>query len=174
MKQLRLLVIVLLPRILHAAPITQGDVTLALGPDFLLDDAATGGGDTNLVTAEFDRDLTGLWIGTAGCDASISGIGWASPAGGTTATLATVTITYLGADGAEGGGDDVGFGSVTDTLNFTGVGEYFWQFDTPLTNRIDDLNELLGEGSDDDRREMRAKVRSALTERSRLHLPLRS
>ena len=42
-----------------------------------------------------------------------------------------------------------------------------------LTNRIDDLNELLGEGSDDDRREMRAKVRSALTERSRLQDDLR-
>ena len=42
-----------------------------------------------------------------------------------------------------------------------------------LTNRIDDLHDLLGDGSDEDRREIRAKTRSVCAERSTLQDDLR-
>ncbi|MDF7825373.1 glycosyl hydrolase [Pontiellaceae bacterium B12227] len=125
-----------------AATIVQDDVTAVMGPGFFLDDAAIGGGDTTTGNINLTRTFSGLQLGAQGCEVIITGIGWASSAGGTTATEATATITYLGADGVWGGGDDVVIGSATDALLFSGAGEYAWQFDTPLRASIDGLNSL--------------------------------
>lgn len=127
---------------LHAADIVTGDVTSTLGPDFFFDSASVGGGtDFNSSNQGFARDFGALDVGNGGSNVTITGIGWASSAGGTVATEVTATITYLGADELVGGGDDVVVGSVTDTLVFSGAGEYVWDFDSPLTAV------LSGEGS---------------------------
>ncbi len=130
-----------------AATIVAGDVTANLGPDFFLDAAATGGNDffvNQPNTALFGRTFSGLNVGPGGSQVSISGVGWASANNATAsdATSAQVTITYLGADGVFGGGDDVAFGSVTDNYTFSGAGEYYWRFDTPLEAVIDGLNSI--------------------------------
>jgi hypothetical protein len=125
---------------LAAADIVTGDITSALGPDFFFDSASPGGGtDFNSNNPSFNRSFGTLNNGTGGAEITITGIGWASSAGGTTATSVTVTITYLGADQAVGGGDDILVGSVTDNLVFTAAGEYVWDFDTPLVAQIDGL-----------------------------------
>ncbi|NDV61635.1 hypothetical protein G0Q06_04150 [Puniceicoccales bacterium CK1056] len=119
------------------AEIDLGDVTAQLGPDFLLDDAATGGTDTT-TSDLFAKRVLGVNQGIDGSEVTITGIGWAcAGAAATTATEATVTITYLGADGTYGTGDDIDFGTHTAAFNFAGAGEYFWAFDYPLTGTID-------------------------------------
>lgn len=131
-----------------AATIVAGDVTANLGPDFFLDAASTGGGDfivNQPNTALFGRTFSGLNVGPGGSQLSISGVGWASANNATAsdATSAQVTITYLGADGVFGGGDDVAFGSVTDNYTFAGAAsEYYWLFDAPLVATIDGLNSV--------------------------------
>ena len=110
-----------------AAPITKGDVTATLGPDFFFDTASTGGGDNS--TTEFNRDYNGTFAGKA---LTITGIGWASSAGGTTAGQSTATFTDLGPDDTFGTTDDVFLGSVNDSLIFSGAGEYYWSFDNPI------------------------------------------
>jgi arylsulfatase A-like enzyme len=112
----------------QAADITLADVTSTLGPNFIQDDAVIGG--NNNTTANFNRDVSGVW--TAGSEVNISGIGWASKAGGTLATSATVTFTDLGPDDLFGTADDALVGTVTDSLIFATAGEYAWSFDTPI------------------------------------------
>lgn len=131
----------------QAATIVIGDVTANLGPDFFFDTAAVGGGDFGVNqpgSATFDRSFGTLNVGTGGSDVIISGIGWATlnNAAQNDATSATVTITYLGQDGAFGGGDDVVIGSITDNFTFATNGEYYWKFDTPVSTTIDGTNNL--------------------------------
>jgi hypothetical protein len=131
-----------------AATIVSGNVTTTLGPDFFLNDAATGGMDFTINqpgTANLTRDFGALNVGAGGTTINISGIAWASPNSATTndATSAEVTITYLGLDGAFGGGDDVLIGSVTDNYVFTAAGTtYVWAFDSPMSATIDGLNSV--------------------------------
>ena len=116
----------------------------------LFDETRTGGGDT-AAAATFNPQrflqgvsgtnsnwAVGLPTGNPGT-VEFTGLGLALR-GGTTATLASVNILYLGADGNFGGADDELVGTVTDSLNFTATGEYAWSFDTPLQFAWDGLN----------------------------------
>lgn len=120
----------------------------ALGTDFFFNTAATGGTDFGVNqpnSAVFLRSFGSLNVGVGGSTINISGIAWASlnNAGANDATSATVGITYLGADGVVGGGDDVGFGNLTDNFTFAGAANvYAWSFDTPFSATIDGLNNL--------------------------------
>ncbi len=135
---------------LAVCPVGAADITEAptssLGTDFLIDEAATGGSDVDSFgTPErlnLDRDLGPLVPGAGGVDVSITGLAFGMPAAGNTdGNLITATITYLGADGADGGGDDVELGARSDTLVYTtGAGVYSWAFDTPVTGTIDGAN----------------------------------
>ena len=116
----------------------------------LFDEARTGGGDNTTSALNPARTLEGVsgtnsnWAagltpGTAGT-IDFTGFGFALSGGGTTASSVSLNIIYLGADGGTGGTDNELVGTVTDTLNFTGAGEYGWVFDTPLQFAWDGLN----------------------------------
>ena len=138
MKRICALVIGLMFFSAYAETIEQGDVTAELGPDFFLDDASIGGGDSAAQSSwNINRDFDGIAAGPEGSQIIITGIGWSSQGGGTTANQLITTITDLGADRVPGGVDDVVIGSTTNALAFTGAGEYYWRFDTPMTNNID-------------------------------------
>lgn len=128
-----------------ASPIVEAPTSI-LGTDFLIDEAATGSGDLNSSGSpealNLDRDLGPFTPGSGGIDINIPGIAFGMPSGGNTnGNVITATITYLGADGSEGGGDDIELGSVSDSLDFTtGAGVYSWLFDTPLSANIDGAN----------------------------------
>lgn len=116
----------------------------------LFDEARTGGGDTAaqatfnpsrfLVPNEGANDnwADGLLTGEAR-EITIDGLGFAFR-GGTTATIVSVTITYLGADGMVGGVDDEIVGVRTDTLDYSVVSEYAWRFTEPMVFDWDGLN----------------------------------
>ena len=144
MKSAQFLVLPLLATTAHGATIAAGNVTTALGPNFFFDLASTGGGDTNASpTAAFNRDLGALNVGAGGASVSITGFGFAAGAGVITATQVSMTITYLGANGAVGGGDDVLIGTVTDAITGSGSGtEYVWAFDSPMVALIDGANSV--------------------------------
>ena len=112
----------------RAADIVAGDVTAALGPDFFMDDAATGGGDNNATV--FTRNFSGFW--TDGATVTLKGLGWASGNAGTTSTSVTATFSEPGPDGTHGTGDDIIVGTVTDNLVYTGTSEYVWDFDSDI------------------------------------------
>jgi hypothetical protein len=118
----------------RSSTIETGSVS-SLGTDFFLNTAATMGGDANATTANFIRDFGSFDAGPFSL-VSITGLAWASKGTGTTAGYARATFTFLGADNAVGGGDDVLIGTVADTLNFSGAGVYIWSFDTALANTI--------------------------------------
>ncbi len=122
-----------------ADTIAPGDVTAVLGPNFFVDEAVTGGGDFAATVANFNRDFTMplLPSGSGGTQVTINGIGWACAGNGVLATSATVTISYLGADGVVGGGDDVVIGTRTDNATKVNYGtEYVWKFTTPMNQII--------------------------------------
>ncbi|MCU0795410.1 MAG: PEP-CTERM sorting domain-containing protein [Akkermansiaceae bacterium] len=125
----------------QAATIVAGNVTTTLGPNFFFDSASIGGGDTNAAaTAVFARNFGALTVGAGGTTVSITGFGFAAGAGVITATEVSMTITYLGANGVFGGGDDVVMGTVTDSITGIGTGsEYVWSFDTPMVQVLDGL-----------------------------------
>ncbi len=116
----------------------------------LFDEARTGGGDTaaqgSFNPSRFlepnagsnDNWADGLVPGTGGM-ITITGLGLPFR-GGTTATIVTVTVTYLGADGMVNTNDDEIVGIATDDLNYSVVGEYAWQFTTPMEFDWDGLN----------------------------------
>lgn len=112
----------------RAANIVAGNVTTALGPDFFIDDAATGGGDNDSTT--FTRDLSAAF--TRGATVTLKGLGWAASGSGSTATSATATFTDSGPDSAFGTADDVVVGTVTDSLTYTGASEYVWDFNSDI------------------------------------------
>ncbi len=123
---------------LQAAMISPGDVTTTLGPTFFVDDAATGGSDTSVPQTTgtgYNRIFAGLLNANQGpTRVTLTGFGFATT--GTTASSLTVTFTYLGADEAVGGADDVAMGSATGTFTSTTVGAYVFAFDTPLTANL--------------------------------------
>lgn len=127
------------PATLRAATIQAGDVTLALGPTFFLDEAANGGGDADIHEPNvlaYDRSFSGLLTRNQGATrVTLTGFGFAAHtnAAANDATSVAVTFTYLGADELPGGGDDVVIGTATGTYNFTIGGEYVFAFDAPLT-----------------------------------------
>jgi hypothetical protein len=118
----------------HAADILKGDVTAELGPDFFIDQAAVGGTDTIVNepnVGNFDKDLgtaASLNVGADGTEITITGIGWAlNGSSANDAITASVTITYLGADGTFSDADDnVVLGTVSDEITYSGAGEYYW------------------------------------------------
>ncbi len=119
----------------QASTIATNDVTLTLGPNFFFDSASIGGGDiTAASTLSFVRDF-GILSGSPST-VSITGLGFAASGSGVTALYTTATISFLGANNAVGGGDDVLFGTVGDSLAYTGAGEYAWSFTSPLLQSI--------------------------------------
>lgn len=136
------------PATTSAATIEAGDVTSALGPSFFIDEAANGGTDTDINqpgAASFDRSFSGLLTRNQGpTRVTLTGIGFATHTSATAndATSVTATLTYLGADEAINGGDDVVIGSATGSFAFKDPllnpsAEYAFAFDTPL---VSDLN----------------------------------
>lgn len=130
------------PGRLRAATIQAGNVTTLLGPTFFLDEATNGGVDTDLHqpnVAVLLRSFNGLLTLNQGpTRVSLTGFGFAlhTSAAANDATSVAVTFTYLGADEAVGGADDVAMGTATGSLNFTAGGEYVFAFDTPLTANL--------------------------------------
>ena len=114
------------PATLRAANIEEGDVTNVLGPTFFVDDATLGGSDTDINQPRPPlsvRLFDGLLSPNQGpTRVTLTGFGFAthtSEAANDASTM-TVTFTYLGADAAVGGGDDVIIGSATGNFIFTG------------------------------------------------------
>ncbi|MCU0797198.1 MAG: glycosyl hydrolase [Akkermansiaceae bacterium] len=126
-----------------AATIQSADVTTTLGPSFFVDDASNGGSDTDInqpAVVSFTRLFNGLLTPNQGpTRIVISGLGFAAHTSATAndATTVTATFTYLGADQAIGGGDDVLIGSSSGNFVFSGGGEYSFAFDAPLTADLD-------------------------------------
>jgi hypothetical protein len=130
----------------HAATlapvITEGDV---IGTTYLFDgNASTGGGDFNSTNANFIRTWSPLNVGLGGTQVTITGLALGLPlAGNTDNNSMTATITYYGANGVAGGGDDVSFGTTTATLDLgAAAARYEWLFDTPLVQTIDGANSV--------------------------------
>lgn len=138
------------PAISHAGTFEEVAVEgAAIGTTYLFDgNASTGGGDFDTTgspeTGIFTRNWSLATQGTTGIDVSVTGLAFGLPgASNTDGNVITATITYLGADGIAGGGDDVVLGSTKGTLtNFTtnGLGRYEWLFDSPIAGTIDGAN----------------------------------
>ncbi|MGL5018243.1 MAG: glycosyl hydrolase, partial [Luteolibacter sp.] len=131
---------------LQAGTFQQGDVTTLLGPTFFIDEATNGGVDTDLhqdgtnTTAFLLRSFNGLLKPNQGpTRVVLTGFGFALHPSITAndATSVAIAFTYLGADEAVNGSDDVEIGTSIGTLNFAGVGgEYVLAFATPLTANL--------------------------------------
>ncbi len=134
-----LLLVMAAPASLRAATIQVGNVTTTLGPTFFIDEATNGGVDTDLNqpnSAVLLRSFNGLLTPNQGpTKVSLTGFGFAlhTSAAANDATSVAVGFSYLGADEAVGGGDDVVIGTATGNLTFTAGGEYVFAFDNPLT-----------------------------------------
>ncbi len=114
-------------------------LTTLLGPTFFVGDAATSGTDTTI-----NQPTTGSYIRTFGnqltanqetTELRITGLGFATSTASASnnAKSLMVSFTYLGADGAVGGGDDIVIGSTTGDYVYASNGEYSCDFDTPLS-----------------------------------------
>lgn len=120
-----------------------GDVTSLLGPGFFVDDTALGGSDTDInqpTVASFTRRFNGLLVPNQGpTRLAITGFGFAThtSASANDATSVAVTFTYLGADEAVGGGDDVPLGTSTGSFAFVTGAEYAFAFNDPLLAELD-------------------------------------
>lgn len=130
---------------LRASTIEAGNVTTALGPKFFLDEATNGGVDTDLhqdgtnKVAYLLRSFNGLLTPHQGpTRVVLTGFGFALHTSATAndATSVAVAFTYLGADEAVGGSDDVVLGTATGTLIFTAGGEYVFAFANPLSANL--------------------------------------
>ena len=128
-----------------AATISVGNVTTALGPTFYIDEAITGGADVSIVqpaVPSYLRAFAGLLTRNQGpTKVTLTGFGFAAnpDSASNTATTIAVTFTYLGADEAVGGGDDVVIGTTTGTYNFptlTTGSEFVFKFDAPLVANL--------------------------------------
>ncbi len=126
----------------NGATFVKADVTTLLGPTFFVDDASIGGTD-----ATVNQPGTGSYLRTFGAllssnqgptEIRITGFGFATStsAANNDATILTVSFTYLGADGAVGGGDDVFVGSATGSYVYDSSGEYACVFDAPLVTNL--------------------------------------
>jgi Glycosyl hydrolase catalytic core/Ricin-type beta-trefoil lectin domain-like len=133
-----LILILMLSGHAHAAAFVKADVTTLLGPAFFVDDAAPGGSDALVNqpnTGTYTRNFAGLLTANQGTTTvSITGLGFATSTAVSSndATSVIVSFTYLGSDGAVGGGDDVVIGSTNVGFNYISAGEYACVFDTPL------------------------------------------
>jgi hypothetical protein len=122
-----------------AGTFVKADVTTLLGPAFFVDDAASGGTDSTINqpgVGSYVRTFGGMLSANQGpATIIISGFGFAtsSATASNDATSLTVSFTYLGADGAVGGGDDVFIGSASGTYAYSSNGEYGCVFDAPLS-----------------------------------------
>lgn len=139
-----------------AATISLGDPTTELDGDLFIDDTSTGGGDTvNPPPPAFNPsrffDLDGL-AGAPGVPGTVTiqgfGIATNNNAAQNSAESVTLTFTYLGANEAVGGGDDLVIGSETVLWNdpsgpagWNGAGTYFVNLDTDPSLFIDGLGE---------------------------------
>ena len=130
------------PSTLCAANIVEGDVTNVLGPTFFVDDVTGGGSDTDIghgSVAYFARQFNGLLTPHQGPTRIVlTGFGFFTHTEPTAndATTVAVTFTYLGADGAINGGDDVSIGTASGSFTFSGGKEYVFTFDTPLVANL--------------------------------------
>ncbi len=135
------------PISLNAAIIQATNVTEVLGPTFFIDDAANGGTDTDINqpgTAVLERSFTGLLARNQGpARVTLTGFGFATHTSATAndATSVSVAFTYLGADEALGGGDDVVIGNTTGSFTFVDPlvntnAEYALAFNTPLSSDL--------------------------------------
>lgn len=133
---------------LNASTFQAGNITDQLGPTFFVDDASKGGGDadfSNNTTQSFIRLFNGQLTPNQGLTRVIfSGFGFATHTEPTAndANSIEVTITYLGADGAVNGGDDVVIGTATGGFTFVlpannPDAEYYFNFPTPLAADLD-------------------------------------
>ncbi len=127
----------------RASTITRGDVTTALGPSFFFDNTSIGGGDDSVIAQPavrtYARNFSGLLSPNQGpTRVMLTGFGFAgqNTASDNTATTLTFTFTYLGADEAVGGGDDVVMGSAAGTYQFASEGEYGFAFTTPMVAEL--------------------------------------
>ncbi len=127
----------------RASTVEPGNVTTALGPSFFVDDAVTGGGDAVVnepAIASYNRSFAGQLNANQGpARVMLTGFGFATSVNATAndATSLTVSFTYLGADEAVGGGDDVFVGSETGSYVHSGAGEYLLAFDNPMSGELD-------------------------------------
>jgi hypothetical protein len=124
----------------HGATISIGNLT-TLGTSFLLNEAGTGGNDITTITdttATSNRTFTALSSGVGGSLVTITGFAFGAAGAANTNDAGTFTVgfDYLGNDGTLGGGDDVGFGSVSGSYNHTGAGVYVFDFDSDLSMTI--------------------------------------
>lgn len=130
------------PAALHAATIQSGNVTTTLGPSFFIDNALNGGTDTDINqpnSGVFDRNFNGQLTRNQGpTKVSLTGFGFAAhtSASANDASTVAVSFTYLGADEAIGGSDDVVIGTATGNYSFTTGGEYVFAFDSPLSSNL--------------------------------------
>ncbi len=134
---------------LRAANFQAVDVTNTLGPTFFLDNAANGGGDTDINqpnAPSYDRTFTGQLTANQGpTRVTFTGFGFTTHTSATAndATSVALTFTYLGADELSGGGDDVVMGTVTGGFAFLDPqttlnpnAEYALAFDSPLVSDL--------------------------------------
>ena len=123
---------------------TEGDI---ISTTYLHDgNAGTGGGDFNTSGTPSTGTFTRSWnlnAGEGGSTVTITGLAFGLPgSNNTNGNVVTATISYLGADGVAGGGNDVVMGSATGTLNFPGAGRYEWLFDSPISAKVDAANSV--------------------------------
>jgi hypothetical protein len=127
---------------LSAATFVKADVTAFLGPTFFVDGAAGGGTDAIVnqpAAAHYIRTFADLLSSNQGpTEIRLTGLGFVASANASRndATGMTASFTYLGADGAVGGGDDVFLGSVAGPYASVSSGEYACQFDAPLVTNL--------------------------------------
>ncbi|MEM6329129.1 MAG: PEP-CTERM sorting domain-containing protein [Planctomycetota bacterium] len=118
------------------------DPTTAFSTLFIDDANVNGGGDSSTTTAIGPQRNLDIPTGMGPLNISFEGIGL-NFRGGTSTSEETLTITieYLGADGALGGGDDLVLGTETATLAFTSTNIYTAIFDNPITALIDGVED---------------------------------
>ena len=127
----------------HGGTFVKADVTTLLGRTFFVDDAAIGGADETIIqpnAGNYIRSFSGLLSTNQGpTTVTITGLGFASfvQATNNNASNIVVSITYLGADGEVGGGDDVYLGTRTNHYSYAANGEYAARFDPPLVAELD-------------------------------------
>lgn len=124
-----------------AADLVRGDATAALGPDFFVDDAATGGTDnTTNEPGVFaaNRQFPALNDTGDGSIVIITGFAFATSgmAGVNNTTSLEVTFSYLGPDNILNTADDVVIGSETVGYTHEGAGEYYVTFDSPISSLV--------------------------------------
>ena len=142
------LVALVLPLALSVAPASAAMFVSGLDPTtsfttVFLDDADMNGGfDTATSTSVSPQRNINIPTGQGPLNISFEGIGL-NFRGSTSTAVETVSVTieYLGANGAFGGGDDVVLGTETATMQFLTTQIYTAIFDNPITGLIDGVED---------------------------------